>query len=89
MAKPLVDRKTLRSMWLTLINDPRVYAHPPGPEQTRELRRAFYAGAHSWAQLMLSEMDGGTEPTEEDLEYMTSLHEEIEEFVTLMQMGLA
>lgn len=87
MPGPLIDRKTLRGEWLRLVEQAKI--PPQGTTQYQEMRRAFYAGAAAFHQLTMTEMDGGEDATPEDLEYISSLDDELIEFLGLMQMGLA
>ena len=49
--------------------------------QRQEMRRAFYAGAASIMDAMMVGFDtGDDEPTEEDMQYISSLHEEMTKF---------
>ena len=86
MPGPLIDRKTLRGEWLRLVEKAGI---PPRTMQYQEMRRAFYAGAAAFHHLSLTEMDDGVEPTDADMESMSSLDDEINEFVALLEMGLA
>jgi len=87
MVTPLIDRPTLKGEWNRLVETAHIPAH--GSTQYREMRRAFYAGAAMWASMMLEHLDGGDEPTPEDMEFITSLHEELDEFCRLLKSGMA
>lgn len=50
------------------------------PNQVHEMRMAFFAGAqHLFASLM-AVMDSDREPTQQDFQRMTLIHEELEAF---------
>jgi hypothetical protein len=86
MPTPLIDRKTLRGEWLSLVEKASIPKHTT---QYQEMRRAFYAGAASYHTLTMTQMDAGEDATDEDMEYMSSLDDELWEFGELVQMGLA
>lgn len=52
-----------------------------GDLQKSEMRKAYYLGAQHLFASVMSILDPGTEPTEKDLERMTSLHKELELFI--------
>lgn len=60
-----------------------------GPVQKKEMRRAFYAGAQSILFRVLESFAPEGEPTEEDLQIMQGVHEELQEFAKLVSQGRA
>lgn len=51
------------------------------PDQVREMRMAFFAGAqHLWGTIM-NVMDPGTEPTDADLKKMDLIQKELDGFI--------
>lgn len=58
------------------------------PVQLIECRRAFFAGVETLFQIQNSAYDGSTpEPTEEDLQILSDIQDELQEFVTLVKAG--
>lgn len=64
---------------------------PPGcaAVQKQEMRRAFYAGAQSILFRVLESFAPESEPTAEDLAIMQGIHEELQDFATLVSSGRA
>jgi hypothetical protein len=64
--------------------------HDNIPEiQRREMRRAFYAGAHAILFKVIDSLAPESEPTAEDLDIMSNLHNELLEFATAVAEGRA
>lgn len=59
------------------------------PQQYIDLRRTFYGGAAAFYGLLMSELDPGEEPTEEDMDKMASLHNELIAFNDAVKAGKA
>lgn len=60
------------------------------PDQIREMRRAFYAGAAAfWAEVNEMLDPSTDEPTDDDLQKMTLLHGELEQFAERIKRGEA
>ena len=59
----------------------KVYPGAP-PDQIRELKVSFYAGAAELFNVMLAgyELDGTDEPTETDMDYIAGISEELDDF---------
>ena len=59
------------------------------PTQRQEMRRAFYAGGQAIMFRVIESLAPDDEPTEEDLQVMTDLHDELQDFGKLIQQGRA
>lgn len=59
------------------------------PDQRREMRRAFYAGAHGILFRVIQAFAPETEPTDADMRIMTELHQELEDFAAKVEKGEA
>lgn len=76
--KQRVARKWIEEQWQSYRRDvmpkqvPRV--------QEIETRRAFYAGAQALMGIVLSNLDESEEPTDEDMNLMTDVVEELKQF---------
>lgn len=57
--------------------------------QRTEMRRAFYAGAQAILFRVIDAFAPETDPTEEDLQVMQDVHDELQEFGKLIQQGRA
>ena len=51
-----------------------------GALQRQEMRRAFYAGAQAFLGILMSDLDPEAEPTDADMDMMTGLQAELEQF---------
>lgn len=71
-------KKRIEKEWLDYRND--VIPKEAGLVQLQECRRAFYAGAWGLLQLILNQVEPGTEPTDADLQMMSEIRQELEEF---------
>jgi hypothetical protein len=60
-----------------------------GEVQRREMRRAFYAGAQSILFRVIESFAPESEPTAEDLQIMTDLHQELSDFADDVKAGRA
>lgn len=58
-----------------------------GKQQYTDLRRTFFAGASAFYFLEMHYMSAGDEPTEEDMNLMRGLHQEIHEFNAAVKRG--
>lgn len=79
LVKELADKGLLvESGWIALRS---VWLHPDSPpEQVRDLRWAFMAGAQHTFSMMLASLDSGEEPTEADMLRMEKLSAELDRF---------
>lgn len=70
--------KLIEAGWLSL----RAVAIPPeaSATQLRVMREAFFAGAQHLFGSIMSIMDPGTEPTENDMRRMDLINKELNEF---------
>lgn len=59
------------------------------PDQRREMRRAFYAGAQGILFKVIAAFAPETEPTEADLQVMTDLERELSDFAEMVKAGRA
>ncbi len=57
--------------------------------QRQECRRAFYAGAVSTFGGIMAMLDPGTEPTDADLQKMSALQEELDQYARDLESGRA
>jgi hypothetical protein len=57
--------------------------------QIREMRRAYYAGFHTALLTLLHGVSEGEEPTDNDVAYLNSLHNECEQFAEEIKRGRA
>lgn len=55
--------------------------HNAPPEQLREMRMAFFAGAQHLFTSIMSVMEPGEEPTEKDLDRMSRVNDELDAFL--------
>lgn len=58
-------------------------------DQRREMRRAFYAGAQAILFKIIQVLAPEAEPTEDDLQMMSDLHQELQDFAKLISQGRA
>jgi hypothetical protein len=80
LTKDLIDKGLLiEAGWVGL----RMAAIPDGapPAQVDAMREVFYAGAQHLYGSLMSCLDPGKEPTDDDLRRMAMIHSELEEFV--------
>lgn len=75
----MVKSKVIGSLWESYRKN--VIAKDAGPTQLKEMRFAFYAGASSLFSTIINLLEPGTEPTENDLNRMSAIQDEIQEFV--------
>lgn len=57
--------------------------------QRQEMRRAFYAGAQSILFRVIAALSPETEPTEADLQVMTDVNQELQDFAEAVKHGRA
>lgn len=55
-------------------------------DQLEDMQTAFYGGATSLLDLILTQLTPGSEPEQEDLDMMTRLHEELENYVDIVKV---
>jgi hypothetical protein len=72
-------RHLIEAHWITYRT--LVMARNAPPIQLRECRMAFFAGAAAMFDSLFQGFSGGTEATEEDLEHITSVREELDAFL--------
>lgn len=60
-----------------------------GPEQVRETKRAFYAGAQHFLLTVMKIMDPGEEPTDADMARIDAMEVELEAFADDVAGGRA
>lgn len=51
------------------------------PDQLREMRMAFFAGAQHLFSSIMTVLDPGEEPTDKDLQRMDLIHQELDAFI--------
>jgi hypothetical protein len=59
------------------------------PEQLRDLRMAFFAGAHHLFGAIMAIMDSGTEPTDADMARMDRISAELLAFENQLKLRIA
>jgi hypothetical protein len=71
--------------------DYRASVMPPdaGPVQVQECRRAFYAGAQAFFTRAMAGLTPGPEPAAEDLQMMSDLSAELQQFYRDVKEGRA
>lgn len=79
LAKKLADdSKMVEGGWLGFLLALKLKDAPP--DQLREMRLAFFAGAMHVFFTLMHILDPGQEPTEKDMQRMDKLHEELDRF---------
>lgn len=73
--KPLDDRKTVKARFQEFAD--RIIQNAAPLVQKVEMRRAWYAGAEAMFGLITTYLDDDREPTELDIAYVDSLHQEL------------
>jgi len=56
-----------------------------GAVQVEETRKAFFAGAQHLLSSLMTILDAGVDPTEQDLSRMDSIHNELQGFMDKLQ----
>jgi hypothetical protein len=69
--------KIIETQWNSYLTN--VVPPEASESQVSETRRAFYAGAASLFHALVGTMDDDEEPTERDLERVSSIHKELED----------
>jgi len=80
LARELTDQgKLIEAGWIGM----RAVSVDPSasPTQLSEMRLAFFAGAQHLFASIMGILDPGAEPTDKDLERMSLIHNELEEFI--------
>lgn len=67
----------------------RVLPAEAGPSQTRETRRAFYAGADALLRAVMVALEPGSDATESDVTLMEGIDDELKAFARDVQAGRA
>jgi hypothetical protein len=61
--------------------------HPDAPpNQVQEMRMAFFAGAQHLFGSIMSMLDPGTEPTDDEMAHMEKISDELDEFIKDFEM---
>jgi len=80
LTRVLVDQgKIVQAGWISL--KLTTIPESASSQQLDEMRNAFFAGAQHVFGSMMSILDPGAEPTAADLQRMTSIHNELEQFI--------
>lgn len=87
MGKLLMNRRLMAEQWSEF--ETKILPKNCGPVQRREMRRAFYAGAHAILFRVIELLAPETEPTAEDLQIMTDLNAELKEYAEDLKAGRA
>jgi len=85
LERELVDKgKLIEAGWIGL----RLAAIPDSASATQleEMRNAFFAGAQHLFSSIMSIMDPGEEPTEDDLRRMGSIQDELDDFIEKFEL---
>lgn len=80
LTKQLVDKgQLIEAGWASL----KLMAIPESAPQTQLdcMREAFFAGAHHTFASVMTLLDPGQEPTQRDLNRISMIHSELEEFI--------
>jgi hypothetical protein len=89
----MIDKKLIDSLTKKLVDDGllieagwvglKLASIPETAPQVQidEMRNAFFAGAHHLFSSIMSFLDDGREPTDNDLRRMTQVHEELDRFI--------
>lgn len=86
-AIPLRERRSLAETWTEF--ERAVMPKGAPKEQHVEMRRAFYGGAASMLSLVSGGLDADTEPTDLDVAYLESIHQELATFANDIARGTA
>lgn len=84
---PVHSRTTLAQAWMNFLQ--MVELMHASPMQKREMKRAFFAGAHWMLEMCSIQMDPDREPTADDVEYLQRISAEIQQFNEDIQRGSA
>jgi hypothetical protein len=84
---PLRERRSLSEEWSEFAR--LVIPDGASAMQVTEMRRAWYAGAASIFDLISGGLDEDHEPTDLDVAYLESLHQELKGFARDLQRGSA
>lgn len=86
-AKLTAEGKLIEAGWQGL----RILTVPEGAPkvQLKEMRQAFFAGAQHLLASMMTLLDPDAEPTEQDMERMSLIHAELEQFVDQLKAHIA
>lgn len=79
VTKELIDKGLLiEAGWESL----RIMGIPPdaSPQQLKEMRKAYFVGAQHLLASIMSCLDPGHEPTEDDMRRMNSIYAELKSF---------
>jgi len=86
-AIPLRERRALSEEWETF--NAKVVPPKAPPMQRLEMRRAWYAGAAAMLGLVSGGLDEDREPTDLDIAYLESIHQELVAFARDLATGKA
>lgn len=84
---PLRERRSLADEWAEFAR--LVVPKNAPPRQVVEMRRAWYAGAAAILSLVSGGLDADHEPTDLDVAYLKSLHQELVTFAIDISQGSA
>jgi hypothetical protein len=84
---PVHERTTIQQAWQNFVTV--VEIQHASYAQKREMKRAFFAGAHWMLDMCSIQMDPSSEPTADDIEYLQRVHAEIMHFNEAIQDGSA
>lgn len=80
LSKELIDKGLLIEAGFTTLR--AMAGAPDAPkEQIEEMRMAFFAGAQHVFATIMSTMDPGDEPTEDDMTRLDKIHDELQRFI--------
>jgi hypothetical protein len=80
VTRRLIDEgKIIEAGWVSM--RALMIAKDAPPLQLDEMRMAFFAGAQHLFTSIMSVMEAGEEPTENDLRRMSSIHAELDTFI--------
>jgi hypothetical protein len=86
LAQILTDQgKLIEAGWITYLH--KVVPASAGAVQIEETRRAFFAGAQHLFASIMTILEPGSEPTENDLKRMDHIHNELQAFAASFATG--
>jgi hypothetical protein len=84
---PLRERRSFAEEWEHYAE--QVIPKTAPPMQLREMKRSFYAGAATMLSLTSGGFDADSEPTELDVAWLESIHQELVQFAADLGEGRA
>jgi hypothetical protein len=82
-----MSRETLAQAWA--IYRRQVIAASAPAMQIKETRRAFYGGAQALLEQIANGLDPGSEVTQDDVDYLSQIHQELLVFADDVMQGRA